>query len=631
MNNLFKPLAFLLLFACFTAAGTADAQNRQYQLANTLMQQQKYDEALPILQELHNENPGAFVFFDKLTETLVNLDRTEEAIEIAEQQVERNRARTQAQTRLAELYHINGQKENAIEQWEEVVERNKDQIQSYFTVASSMQQRREFSLAIDLYHRAREQFNNPTLFQSELANTYMQAGRFDEAVNSYFQLVKHTPDQMSFVQQRLLRMRDQELYQVAALELEDFMMEMETDHAAYQQLYQLLSWLLLETEDYRRAFVFARRYENQTSRVNYSLYSLASRLQSARQYELAADAFRYYMEEETSMKSRATEELAQTYNSWARYLEQTGLETQARQLELFEKAYELNRTLIEDAPNYNRLERVLSAQTDLALDVFKNPEDAKKWAEMIRQLNGDERSAYSWYAEGRIALFEKDFTTARQALTRADRATDDSNLSEKARYFLSLSDFYAGDYEFAEIQLRSLERRNTSYYANDAIKLRMWIKNGLRSDTTGSTLQALGQGMHYMHTGSYDEAINIFEPFLATHNHPFTDDITVELAVHLPERYKKTVYALLSSKVSRMSYSPLLERMMWERARAAEKIIKTDGLLPPDERFADPDMSFVFSETDVEELFEDILIEFPGGFYARYVRDMLQRTAIPTL
>lgn len=612
-------------------AGAAEAQNRQYQLANTLMQQQKYEEALPILEELHSENPGAFVFFDKLTETLINLGRIEDAIEIAENQVERNRARTQAQTRLAELYHINEQKENAIEQWNQVIERNKDQIQAYFSVASSMQQRREFGLAIDLYHQARQRFNNPTLFQSELANTYMQAGRFDEAVNSYFQLVKDTPDQMTFVQQRLLRMRDNELYQIAALELEDFMMELETDHAAYQQLYQLLSWLLLETEDYRRAFVFARRYENQTSRVNYSLYSLASRLQSAREYELAADAYRFYMEEESSMETRATEELAQTYNSWARYLEQTGLETQARQMELFEKAYELNRSLIENAPNYNRMDRVLAAQTDLALDVFKKPNDARKWKEKLLELNGDERSAYSYYAEGRIALFEKDFTTARQALTRADRATDDSNLSEKARYFLSLSDFYAGDYEFAEIQLRSLERRNTSYYANDAIKLRMWIKNGLRSDTTGSTLQALGQGMHYIHTGAYDEAVNIFEPFLATHNHPFTDDITVELAVHLPERYKKTVYSLLNNKVSRMNYSPLLERMMWERARAAERIMKTNGLLPPDDRFATADLNFTFSEADIEELYEDILIEFSGGFYARYVRDMLQRTAIPTL
>jgi hypothetical protein len=92
-----------------------------------------------------------------------------------------------------------------------------------------------------------------------------------------------------------------------------------------------------------------------------------------------------------------------------------------------------------------------------------------------------------YYAEGRIALFKK-ILPARQTLTRADRATDNSNLSERARYYVSLSDFYAGDYEFAEIQLRSLERRHTSYYANDAIKLRMWIKNGKRADTTGAVL-----------------------------------------------------------------------------------------------------------------------------------------------
>src|SRR5690625_5974824 len=72
--------------------------------------------------------------------------------------------------------------------------------------------------------------------------------------------------------------------------------------------------------------------------------------------------------------------------------------------------------------------------------------------------------------EGRIALFSRQFPLARQLLTRADRSADDSNLSEKARYYLALSDLFAGDYEFAEIQLRSLEKRSTSYYANEAIK-----------------------------------------------------------------------------------------------------------------------------------------------------------------
>lgn len=620
----------ILLFV-FAVPSDLYSQNRDYQLANNLMQQQKYEEALPILQQLHEGNPNAFVFFEKLTETLINLGRIEDAIQIAENQVAENRTMPRAGITLAELYHINRQKDKAVEKWNEVVEANKDRIQTYFSVASSMTDRREYRMAIEMYMEARLHFENPQLFQSELANTYLQAGQFENAVKSFYELIENSPGQMGQVQQRLLRMRDQELYTIASLELEDFIMELETDHPAYSQLAQLLSWLLLEIDDYRRAFVFARRYESQTSDLNYSLFNLASRLQSARQYELAADAFKFYIENEPGLRSRATRELSETYQLWARYLEQRGLETQERQHELYQKAYDLNKLLAEEAPNYNRLDRVLSAQIDLSLDIFKDSDKADEWYQKLLELNNHENTAHTYYAEGRLALFRSDFTRARQALTRADRSSDDSNLSEKARYFLSLSDFYGGDYEFAEIQLRSLERRNTSYYANDAIKLRMWIKNGLRSDTTGSTIKALGEGLHHIHTGSYDKALNLFEPFLVVSNHPFSDDIAVELAIHLPESYKKTVYAILNRKAENMHNSPLRERILWERVKAAEKLNKHENFQPADERFADGELTFIFSSEEIEELYEELLMEFPGGFYAEFVREILQSTEIPAL
>lgn len=611
-------------------AAAALAQSGDFQIANRLMQQQNYEEALPILEELHQNNPSAHVFFDRYVDCLVQLDEVDRAEAVARRQVENEYNLTQSAVKLAEILHTRGERDEAREFWQMALDRNSGNIQAYYNVASSMNRHREYNAAIEVYRQAREEQNSRTLFLNEMANTYMQAGRFEEAVTEYYRLVIESPEQMGLVQQRFLQMRDDALYEVAAFELEDLLFELDTSHTAYSQLYQLLIWLLLETEEYNRAGNFARYYERNTSHTIYSLFSLGNQLRSAGQFEPAAEAFRYYVDEDTgSNRFRAMEELSGTYENWARYLEQNNLETPQRHRELYNHSYELSEMLIEDAPNYDRADRILSRLIDLSLDRFKDAEKARKWFDMLRE-HPDADEAFTRYAEGRLALFDENFLRARQALTRADRATDASNLSERSRYYLSLSDFFAGDFEFAEIQLQSLERRHTSFYANDAIKLRMWIKNGLRADTTGATLQAIGSGLYAIHKGAYEEAPPHFESILSDPGHFFSDDLAVEISTLLPDDFDHLKLQLLERQIEAQPHSPLLERMMWDRAVLAEKIYLAGGeqAIPASPflfDFLEDSKSFDYDAETITNLFEEILMQFPDGFYAPYVRQKLQQ------
>lgn len=634
-----KKLASRIFFAALLTLAAVlpqqvTAQSNDFRIANQYLQQQKYEEALPILRELHNNNPSTYTYFEKLAECLVNLKKYDEAIDIAEAQIRNDNSVTRTSIKLAEVYHLSGDIEKAKETWNNVIENNPQQIQIFYNVAESMNQRREYLAAIDLYKQARERFSNTQLFSNELANSYMQAGLFKEAVNEYYMVIKDSPQQMGFVQQRFLRMRDNDLYNIASLELEDFLLELDTGHFAYSQLYQLLSWLFLETEEYRRAFVFARQYESRTAETNYSLFSLGNRLRSARQFELAADAFSYYIESESGLLTRATEEKANTYLQWARYQEQHGLRSSESQDELFGNSYRLNEQITETSPNYNRIDRVLSTLIDLSLDHYKDAEKAERWYTLLNEKAGSEGSgrAYALYAEGRIALFKGDHSTARQALTRADRQSEDSNLSERTRFYLSLSDFFAGDYEFAQIQLSSLERRNTSYFANNAIQLRMWIKNGMRLDEENETLGQFSDGIQLIHLGKYDEALEELKPILDSPRHPFADDLVVELTKNLPYRFQPAILQILEKQITGNRASPLRERLMWERALLSERLLITfdrssESLSQEDIFFGRMPLSpGELTESSVEEMFEDILIEFPDGFYARFAREKLQQS-----
>src|SRR6056297_57974 len=650
MKRLFYLTSAVTLLLFVSVLPPVQAQSNEFRIANQYMQQQKYEDALPILRDLYQQNPDVFTFYEHLTETLINLKLYDEAVEISNTAVQANRNVTRTRIKLAEIYHISGNKDAAAETWQSVLDKNPRQIQVYHSVAASMADRREYQKAIEIYEMSREEFGNPTLFTNEIANAYMQSGQFEKAVNEYYSIITETPQQMGFVQQRFLRMRNDELYSIASLELEDYLLELDIQHPAYSQLYQLLSWLLLETNEYRRAFVFARQFESRTEQTNFSLYSLGNRLRSARQYEIAADAYSYYVESGTGPVTRATEEKATTYIMWSRYLDQEGIGSYSQSEDLYNEAYSLNESIIESSPNYNRKDRVLTNLIDLSLDHFKEVSKASRWYKDLSAFAARETSAkpFTLYAEGRIALFNQNYTVARQALTRADKATEDSNLSEKARYYLSLSDFFAGDFEFAEVQLSSLQRRKTSYFANNAIQLGMWIKDGIRVDSTGATLKEFSNALQLLHTGKYEEAAEASRALLEQPSHPFSDDIILQFSNELPVRFQPYILTRLSEQIESNRQSPLRERLMWERAEIADQLLKSSNnsitenqyyalgesmydYVTDQQRFFNRETTTLLDQNYVTAMYEEILLEFPEGFYAHYAREKLQENEAQNL
>lgn len=628
MNSKLKILLLFLWVQLFTVP-VIWSQTSDFQLANRLMQQQNYEEARPILEHLYETNPNSLLFFDQFTDCLVNLTRYEEAENIAREQVREDRFRSQASVKLAEILHISGKREEAMDTWLTESEKNQDSIQTYYSIGSSMLSRQEFDAAIELFKEGQQYFNNPSLFIYELADTYMQAGRFDEAVNEYYQLIIDSPDQMSIVQQRFFMMRDSDIYEIAALELEDLLMEMHFTESSYSSLYQLLTWLLLETDQYQRAFQFARYYENQTSFTIYSLFSLARQLLSAKEFELAVQAYEYYLNDSIlSIRSRSGEELSETYVQWAQYLQQNNIGSYNQYKTLYQKAYDISLEVINSNSLYNNADRIYARIIDLNVDIFKNFEEAQKWYDKMLQQEDQMDESYLYYAEGRIAIFQKEFTTARHTLTRADQNSENSNLSERSRYYLSLSDFFAKDYEFAEIQLQSLERRSTSYFANDAVKLRIWIKNGLRADSSRALLNSISESMYQLHSGNYNAALGLLEPVMANSQNPFAADLITELISVLPERYSSVLLQLSERITNAQPNSPIKERLYWDRAMLIEHLLQNDRLLyltPYTFSFLAENPPFQYKREDLYELFEDIIMEFPNGFYAVYAREKLQK------
>jgi len=319
------------------------------------------------------------------------------------------------------------------------------------------------------------------------------------------------------------------------------------------------------------------------------------------------------------------EELGNTYVQWAEHIDRNRSARPFKSDSLYARAYKIFTTIIEEAPQNSNRQRVLASTIDLSFDHFKDSHLAERWISRLRELTPGIESPYLHYSEGRKALFDGNHVIARQQLTRADRATDDSNLSEKSRYYLSLSDFYSGDYEFAQIQLKSLSKRHTSYYANNAIKLEMWINQGLRADSTGAILDTVSKGLYSLELGNYEESLRILEPLLHASGSMFADDLVVELTNDLPVEYYHYLYSLNNRTLNNITSSPLRERLLWNKILLSEYLLSfsSTDIVKPDAVFSSDIKEFNLEKEDLLMLYEDFLIQFPSGFYAPYIRQRL--------
>ena len=243
-------LALLMVGLISICTGSAHAQNERgrFEVALRLMQQQRFDDALPILERLYENQPQTFIYFDRLIECDIELKQYERALDRIKEFKRKGTNTALVGVIEGEIYFFVGEKERAMTLWFENLNRNPGLLQVYINTARTMTERRAYTEALEVYEKARVQFKNPMLFMSEVPMIYMQAGEYDKAIIAWLELIQNSPNQASGFQRMLFRYNDPILYDISAIEIEAFLSDLSPEDVLYGTFYELQIWLLLETQ-----------------------------------------------------------------------------------------------------------------------------------------------------------------------------------------------------------------------------------------------------------------------------------------------------------------------------------------------------------------------------------------------
>ncbi|MEQ8578479.1 MAG: tetratricopeptide repeat protein [Balneola sp.] len=617
MNKSFHIFVLGILLVLSSTVVKAQPGN-EFQIANRLMQQQNYEAALPVFGKLVSENPTEFYFLERYLECFIQLKRYDDALNKLSELQPLPNLDSQVKVLEGELYHFKGDTGKAYMIWDKNLAENTRSLQLYISTSNVMADLKEFERSVEVLRKAREVFNNPQLFYNDISTTLLQSGNYEEAVQEWIAWLAAQPDQVSNIQRTLLRFNDVLLNDITILEIEDKLNEISITNPVYSTLFRLQIWLLQENKLYRRALASATAFENSTTNYNYSLFQLGRSLRRNKEFELAVDAFEYYIQRtEGNLKWQSQEELAKVYTEWAKQIKDFNLDFSNQRDTFFTKALDQINSIIDNAPNYRYISRVLLMKSEVVLDHLHDLEAAVNILTRLRNFNKENESSEEYYIQGRIELANRQYSQARISLTKSNKLAEIGEMAEKTRYFLALTDFFSSDYEFATIQLKTLGRQNTSYYANDALELRLWIQEGLTADSSGTALKPFADAYFETLIGNNELAKTQLISYLENEpQSPLYDDAVLLLSEN-PSQSVSSSYNLTNEILLKNQVLSNRERIIWERARYA------DQAFTKAENDSGYDPSIEISVSQVISYYEELILDYPQGFYAPYARKRL--------
>ena len=611
LASILAVLIVLLSTPVFAQSQTISNRD-QLEIALKLIQERRCDDALPILERLHRNEPNTFIYFDRLVECEIELKKYDRALERVQKYKQNGSNKALTGVLEGEIQFFMGNKELAFDLWNENLKTHPKMLQLYINTARTMVNRKAFEQALSVYEKAQINFKNPMLFNSEIPMVHMQAGNYDEAVKSWLTLIQNSPNQANGFQRILIRYNDPLLYDISIIELEDLLSNLQPDEVLYNTFYELQIWLLMETNLFERAFNTALRYEENTPALTYSLYSVGNQLLQNREYEKALNSFQYYSDiGYNEIRWQALERQAEVWLSWVKYLEDYDLIPVSDRTYYTEQARELLNLILSEAPNYQNSTNVHLRLAELYLDFDKDLVQAQKIIQRLERLTENYSEELN-YLKGRLAITNESFTEARLLLTRSNRSAKVGEMAEKTRYYLALSDFYSRDYEFSDIQLKSLGRQYTSYYANNALELRLWLQTITAMDSTAQFNVTFPKAMLEELKGNNTKAKAMLWEIARNQSNPFSG-YAFKILYSLGADLEEYITALNDYLVNEKS-TPLRENLMWLRAQAAFY-------------FSAQDSSSLSSET-LYSYYEELILSFPSGFYSPLARKLINELNI---
>lgn len=588
MQYLFRILIGCLIFASLPAA--VHGQNPK--LADQYYLDGEYEKAADIYELLFQKSNRSDYYFNKYIECLMAMEDFEKSEKIIKSQLRASPGKVNLHVTLGNVLERQNKFEEADEEYLAGIDQLTPNIQQITRLGNSFIMLAKYDLAIKAYERGSKIMKNPALFAYNLADLYRRKGDKEKMIDQYLISLHANPNRLNSVQSVLQRNLYGEEFDLLQQQLYGFIQDYpETDHFP-----EMLAWTFIQKKDYRSALRQVRALDKRLDENGSRVFTLAQVAANARDYDTAIQGFNYivdskgrnssfYLEAKRASLSCMRKKLVASYDYTEEGLKD--LETEYITF-LDEFGWNANTALI--VSELARLEAFYLNDLDRAIELLN---EVIRYPGVHKHVQGNAKISLADYY-----LMQGEIWEATLLYSQVDKAFQEENLGEQARFKNAKLSYYNGDFEWAQTQFDVLKASTSKLISNDALDLSIFIMDNLGLDSTDHPMAAYAEADLLIFQNRLDEANDRLAILSNLYpEHGLQDDIKYARA---QIAMKKRDYA-----AAEQIYLDIIENHK-EEIRADNAMFELAGLYENQLERVDQAM----------ELYERIFVEFSGSTFS---------------
>jgi predicted Zn-dependent protease len=588
----------LLCFLCF--ASIAQAQDQLLILAKEYLSNKDYPKAGELYAKLYQNNPSDRNITEGYIICLIGNRDYKNAEKLLKSILKKYKKDIDYTLLLYKVYSQQADDKKARKSIASLMEDNMNDEGSLRRVANLFIENGMNDYAIEMYEGGKKQTGNPFLFAEELATLYDKKGDFDKATESLLDLASQQPQKIEDVKTALLRIftKPDKVETVRKKMIKRI--NEQTENVVYPDI---LSWLYIQQKDYESAFTQVKALDIRLKEQGRRPLSFARIAAKEKEYNAARDAFNYII--------------------------QLGKESPYYMVANAEKI-SLSKTELEAKPNY-KAQDVNNVLADYEAYFTINPsaqyaEPQQEYALLLARYANRQKDAIialekittlssgNPMFKGRCKLDLGDYQIidnnnweATLLYSQVDKEFKNDMLGEEARFKNAKLSYYIGDFKWAQGQLDILKASTSELIANDALNLSVLITENSGLDSNIAPLQTFSRADLLIFQNKLADANKALDSITNEYpEHALLDDILMAKAsMEVKQHHYKEALAYLEKVYTKYNEDILADDAIYQSAVINEKYLE--------------------NHEEAKNLFEKIILEFPGSSFVQEARKEYRR------
>jgi len=596
----FITLLFLLGFSNF-----AEAQGTDEQLAAHYFNKGDFEKAAIYYDKLYNDHYMPF-YYSQLYRSYLELNNYKDGEKLVRKHFKKNPTNLELFVDLGIIHRRQGNEEKAISEFEKSIKHLSPNQSQIVRLANSFNRISEEDYAFEVYKRGQKLLKGYYDFRLEIAAIYGSKGNNEEMFKLYLDYLSDNPRHLPNIQSSLNRGINLIEEDDKADLLKRELIRRIQKNPNKRVFTDMLIWLFIQRKDFDGAYVHSKAIDKRENEGGSRLMKLADLSKSNGNFRLAKKCYEYvilqggngnykvnYRVSKMKLLQVSTEQLIR------------GDYTQTDLIQLDD----IYRTTINELGKRSTTVLLMKEWGHLKAFYLHDIQTAIPILEETIKIPGISKlnQAQSKLELADILLFNGDIWDASLYYQQVDKAFKHDVIGHEAKFRAAKISFYTGDFDWAQTQLNVLKGSTSKLIANDAMRLSLIITDNFNLDTTKRPMLMYANADLLTFQNKLDEAINTLDSIKRIYpNHTLKDEILFQKYLI----YKK-----------KRNYPAAAENLQNIVDNHIDDILGDDALF----NLADLYESNLSDPEKAKDLYEKLILEFPGSYYIAEARKRFRK------